>query len=185
MRPVLHMAPFLGASLITRPHRTPGSQHQANTVNTGSTTPIFSITPHYQPHDTQDFLIRNPRLGAALAAEFAPASSSSPNYPPHNLVLMASHGFAAVARDVRLATYMGVYAVVNARVQTMAGGLQQQAAGGMGQGGGGAGEDGIVYLDERQIADSWETEMGIVEKPWGLWVREVGVEGLYVNELRG
>lgn len=169
LKPVLHMAPFLGKHLpclvatpvlITRRY-------------TGSTVPIFDIAAHYSPSDTQDFLVRNQRLGAALAAEFG---DGSPPYPPNNLVLMASHGFAAVARDVKLATYMGVYAVANARVRSQALQLQQIAAMG-------GARDHVVYLDERQIKDSWETETRLVEKPWGLWVREVRVDPLYVNEL--
>ncbi|KAK3898698.1 class II aldolase and Adducin N-terminal domain-containing protein [Staphylotrichum tortipilum] len=155
LKPVIHMAPFLGSNV-----------------------PIFDIAALYQPSDTQDFLVRNQRLGAALAAEFG-GSSDSP-YPPHNLVLMASHGFAAVARDIKLATYMGVYAVANARVQSQA--LQLQQVAGMGHAPRAAGDD-IVYLDERQIRDSWETEIRTVEKPWGFWVREVRVDPLYVNEL--
>ncbi len=131
----------------------------------------------------------NQRLGAALAAEFDDLSSSSENgsriqralnnrYPAHNLVLMQSHGFAAVATDIKTATYEGIYAVANATVQSEALRLRlastDQAAQGIG---------GIAFLDERQIRDSWATESRLVGKPWELWVREVRTSSLYVNEL--
>ncbi|KAL2167448.1 hypothetical protein VTG60DRAFT_1199 [Thermothelomyces hinnuleus] len=238
LRPVIHMAPFLGKEV-----------------------PVFNITEHYLPNDTRDFLVRNQRLGSALAALFdsptpcgigssvqshhgdqdaADRGSASRRgttlgssrrlsddhgedygvccndrndvgndhsgysddgaennkgdcecghdiaangrdndihcaYPSHNIVLMQSHGFTAVATDIRIATYEGIYAVVNARVQAEA--LKIQHAYHANQA-----PDGnvwAVYLNEQQIRDSWETEINILEKPWEMWVREVKVNPLF------
>ncbi|KAL2143065.1 hypothetical protein VTI28DRAFT_405 [Corynascus sepedonium] len=185
LRSAIHMAPFLKTGV-----------------------PIFDITKYYRDNDTHDFLVRNQRLGAALAAVFdTPDLASSTDstqdkrgdhyeahrrddeftsnepdndhaYPFHNLVLMQSHGFTAVATDIKIVTYEGIYAVVNARVQAEALKIQHAYTGQAAQE-----SNGIVYLNERQVRDSWATEIGIVGKPWESWVREVKVDPLYVNEL--
>ncbi len=91
---------------------------------------------------------------------------------------MKSHGFAAVASDIRIATYQGIYAVTNARVQSEALKIQHAFTGQAAQGTG-----GIVSLDERQIRDSWATESRVIEKPWAQWVKEVRADQLYANEM--
>ncbi|KAK4236692.1 class II aldolase and Adducin N-terminal domain-containing protein [Achaetomium macrosporum] len=152
LRAAIHMAPFLGEEV-----------------------PNFDITKYYLPNDTHDFLVRDQRLGAALAAEFdshwGPGNKSS-------LVLMRSHGFTAIAADIETTTYKGIYAVVNARVQSEAIKIQHAYSGPRAEGGG-----GIAYLTPRQIRDSWQTEKQLIQRPWALWVREVKVNPLYVNEL--
>jgi hypothetical protein len=147
--------------------------------------PVFDITKYYQPNDTQDFLVCNQRLGAALAAEFGNTGNDTqvqdaPNngYPAHNLILMRSHGFAAVAPDIKTATYQGIYAVINATVQSEALKLRHAHTGQAVQG-----VNGIACLDERQIRECWATESRLVGKPWALWVREVRANPMYVNEL--
>ncbi|KAJ4289381.1 hypothetical protein N0V88_006860 [Collariella sp. IMI 366227] len=190
LRAAIHMAPFLGEEV-----------------------PNFDITNYYLPNGTQDFLVRDRRLGAALAAEFDkpvshPFSNSGSGYdgdsadtdqegndqdnghgghdgirgryPNHNLVLMRSLGFAAVATDIKLVTYEGIYAVINVKIESEAFKIQHVFTGTAAQE-----DDGIQYLNSPQIQDSWETEMQTVEKPWALWVREVEVNPLYVNELSG
>ncbi len=159
-------------------------------TDTGDTVPIFDITKYYQPNDTRDSLVCNQRLGAALATEFegSPIYSSRDgiqnvvdthhSYPAHNLVLMQSHGFAAVAGDIKIATYQGIYAVTNAKVQSEALKIQHSFTGKAAEGAG-----GIVSLDERQIRESWATERRVIEKPWAQWVKEVRVDPLYVNEV--
>lgn len=151
--------------------------------------PNFDITQHYLLSDTQDFLVRNQRLGAALAAQFDSSDTVSSvvpqdeprgngSFPRHNLVLMRSHGFSAVATDIKMATYEGVYALINAKVEAEALKLQHAYTGQAAQGG-----SGIAYLSSGQVQDSWQTEQGIVGKPWALWVREVRVNPLYMNAL--
>ena len=84
LRPVFHMAGFLGAS-----------------------TPIFEIRT-VDPES--DLLIRNARLGAALAGSLG----------QHPVVLMRGHGATAVGRHVRQAVYRAIYAEINARLQAAA-----------------------------------------------------------------
>ncbi|KAH6613556.1 class II aldolase and Adducin N-terminal domain-containing protein [Chaetomium sp. MPI-SDFR-AT-0129] len=167
LRAVNHMTPFLGTNV-----------------------PVFDITKHYLPNDKQDFLVRNQRQGAALADQFGSSTrqdyssvdetaTGSSRYPSHNLVLMRSHGFTAVAKDIKVVTFEGVYAVVNAEIQSEALKLHQAYAG-MNYG---AGKDGLTYLNEGQVQDSWETEIELVGKTWDLWEREVKLNPLYVNEL--
>lgn len=163
-----------------------------NIVNTvvGTNVPVFDITKHYLPKDTQDFLVRNQRQGAALAAKFDYSTrqdhasvdrteTGSSLYPSHNLVLMRSHGFTAVAKDIKVVTFEGVYAVVNAEIQSEALKLHQANTGMHYE----VGEDSLTYLNEKQVQDSWETEIELVGKTWDLWEREVKFNPLYVNEL--
>jgi hypothetical protein len=188
--------------------------------------PVFDITKYYRRNDTQDFLVRNQRLGAALAAEFDDSDAcdlengtrddndehhdkqhadsngdrdycddedhggdhgngqhddyhdNHHSYPNHNVVLMKSHGFTAVATTIEIATYEGIYAATNAKIQSGALKIQHAYTGQAARGG-----NGITYLNQRQIRDSWATEITIISKPWDLWVREVKVNPLYVNEL--
>jgi hypothetical protein len=91
---------------------------------------------------------------------------------------MRSHGFAAVATDIKLATFEGVNAVTNARIQSEALSIQHAYTGQAAQGG-----NGIAHLNGRQIRDTRQTMLSTLERPWELWVREVKVNPLYVNEL--
>lgn len=100
------------------------------------------------------------------------------SYPRHNLVLMKHHGFTAVATDIKIATYEGIYAATNARIQTGALLLQHAYTGKAAQG-----DNAIAYLTEQQIEDAWESMKTVIDKPWAAWEREVRVNRLYVNEL--
>jgi hypothetical protein len=91
---------------------------------------------------------------------------------------MQSHGFAAVATDLKTVTYEGIYAVINARIQADAIGMQHAYTSEAIQG-----NNGIVYLTQQQIEDAWETIKDLVDRPWAVWGREVRLNPLYVNEL--
>jgi hypothetical protein len=91
---------------------------------------------------------------------------------------MQSHGFAAVATDLKTVTYVGIYAVINARIQADAIGMQHAYTSEATQG-----NNGIVYLIQQQIEDAWETIKDLVDRPWAVWEREVRLNPLYVNEL--
>ncbi|KAL2133671.1 hypothetical protein VTI74DRAFT_1949 [Chaetomium olivicolor] len=208
LRAAIHMAPFLSECRLFV-----GNLGAHANIYIGREVPNFDITKYYLPNDMQDFLVRNQHLGAALSAEFDdPSSYASGNgtqvtyngdgadhsseddhddnkrygsrdggyssYPRHNLVLMRSHGFTAVATDIKVITFEGIYAVTNAKIESKALLIQHAFKGNAAQG-----ANGIAYLTQRQIQNSWETEIQTVEKPWALWVREVHVDPLYVNEL--
>ncbi|KAK4096966.1 hypothetical protein N658DRAFT_435070 [Parathielavia hyrcaniae] len=161
--------------------------------------PVFDIFKYLDPIDPQTVLVNTPRLGSALAAVFdscpvysdgnatteychdqdVPAvEDNHSRFPAHNLVLMQSHGFAAVATDIKTMTFLSVYAVVRARIQADALQIQHAYTGKPARGDG-----GIAYLTPRQVRDGWSVHIPTIERPWQLWTREVRVNPLYRNEL--
>ncbi|MBO9514129.1 MAG: class II aldolase/adducin family protein [Variovorax sp.] len=116
-RPVCHMSGFLGAGA-----------------------PRFEIRD--SAGDASDLLVRDDRLGRALAASLGNA----------HFVLMRGHGSTTVAPSLKLAVYRAVYGEVNARLQLQA--LQ-------------LGEPEYLTAGEAEAAMS-STE-GQVDRPWNLW----------------
>lgn len=117
LAPVCHMSGFLGAG-----------------------TPLFEIRE--TAGDASDLLVRDDRLGSALAERLGSA----------NIVLMRGHGSTVVAPSLKLAVYRAVYAEINARLQLQATQL---------------GDPEFLTPGECQAAmDSTE---GQVERPWNLW----------------
>lgn len=109
----------------------------------GQQVPVFEIRD--VAGDASDLLVRDSRLGAALAACLG----------EETLVLMRGHGSTTVGRTLAQAVFHAVYAEVNARVQYQA--LQLGSA---------------VYLSpsESQVATSTPEA---VHRAWDLWVSEV------------
>ncbi|KAI0186219.1 class II aldolase and Adducin N-terminal domain-containing protein [Xylaria flabelliformis] len=156
LQPLIHMAGFLGARV-----------------------PVFDIAEHYHANDTQDLLIRSVDLGAALAAEFsARGSETNENLPDYYVTLMQNHGFTTCATSIETVVYQAFYTQANAQVQSEAL-ATKHAYWGQGADGG----HGLPYLTQQQARDSWTSNMGTVQRPWDLWVREVKVSPLYVNAL--
>ena len=148
--------------------------------DTGENIPVFDISKHYGANDSQDLLVRNVPLGAALAADFSDGSSpQDKQLPDHSMVLMQSHGFTTCAGSIETVVFQAVYSQVNAQVQAGALGLRgQQTAASTSPS-----HDGVVYLTEQQAKDSWQTNIGTVQRPWDLWVRQVRTSPIYVNSL--
>jgi ribulose-5-phosphate 4-epimerase/fuculose-1-phosphate aldolase len=117
LQPVCHMSGFLGAG-----------------------SPLFEIRDTAGPGS--DMLVRDDRLGAALAGTLGTA----------NFVLMRGHGSTTVAPSLKLAVYRAVYAEINARMQLQA--LQ-------------LGEP--EYLTPQECEASMASTEGQVERPWNLW----------------
>ncbi|KAI1755585.1 class II aldolase and Adducin N-terminal domain-containing protein [Xylaria castorea] len=156
LKPLIHMAGFLDERV-----------------------PVFDIAKHYHDNDTQDLLIRNVGLGAALAAEFsARGSETDKSLPDYYVALMQNHGFTTCATSIETVVYKAFYTQANAQVQSEA--LATKHAY-WGQ----AVDSGyeLPYLTQQQARDSWTSNMGTVQRPWDLWVREVKVSPLYVNAL--
>jgi hypothetical protein len=103
---------------------------------------------------------------------------NSSRFPGHNIVLMQSHGFAAVATNITIATFVGVNAVVQAKIQSEALMMQHAYTGQAAQG-----DNGVVHLTPQQVRDGWEGVIPTITRAWDLWVREVEVDPLYVNKL--
>lgn len=175
----------------------------------GPQVPIYDIALHYKSSDSlHSLLVTEPHTGAALAAGFHPGTlvskttnliknfvTSTPPQPPAfpscPVVLMRGHGFTCVGSSMQEAVYRAIFTCANARIQTTALLMQGQYNLGFVAERFGAGEketgpakqEGIKYLGERECKDAWTANQGHVERPWGLWCREVEpVEGgLYRN----
>lgn len=117
LRPVCHMSGFLGAGA-----------------------PLFEIRA--SAGDASDLLVRDDRLGRALADTLGASS----------FVLMRGHGSTTVAPSLKLVVYRAVYAEVNAKLQLQA--LQ-------------LGDPEYLTAGEAEAAMA-STE-GQVERPWALW----------------
>jgi len=126
LRPVFHMSGFLGQG-----------------------TALFDIRD--TAGDT-DMLIRDARLGAALAATLGSSST----------VLMRGHGSTVVGESLEQVVYRAVYAEVNARLQMQAMGLAQAS-----------GE--VTYLNAQEAAKAAATNDTQLARVWELWSRRVGV----------
>lgn len=117
LRPVCHMSGFLGAG-----------------------TPLFEIRD--TAGDASDLLVRDDRLGRALADTLGQAS----------FVLMRGHGSTTVAPLLKLVVYRAVYAEVNAKLQFQALQLGDPE-----------------YLTPGEAAAAMASTEGQVERPWALW----------------
>ena len=118
LRPVFHMSGFLG-----------------------SATPIFEIRESGGP--ATDMLIRDRKLGAALAKSLGAAS----------FALMRGHGSVAVGATLKQVVYRAIYAEVNARLQSEAARL-----------------GAINFLNDAEAANAARTNDGVIDRPWELWL---------------
>jgi HCOMODA/2-hydroxy-3-carboxy-muconic semialdehyde decarboxylase len=117
LRPVCHMSGFLGAGA-----------------------PLFEIRD--TAGDASDLLVRDDKLGRALAGSLGSAS----------FVLMRGHGSTTVAASLKLVVYRAVYAEINARLQLQALQLGDPE-----------------YLTAGEAKAAMESTEGQVERPWALW----------------
>jgi HCOMODA/2-hydroxy-3-carboxy-muconic semialdehyde decarboxylase len=105
--------------------------------------PVWEIRDAEGPEN--NMLVTNERCGDHLAHALA----KSP------VVLMRGHGSCAVGTSVRHAVFRAVYTEINARLQAEAGRLGP-----------------IVYLEDREAANSAEANKGQIERAWALWKME-------------
>jgi len=112
--------------------------HMAGFIGEGA--PIFEIRD--VAGDGSDLLIRDRRLGAALAACFKSSA----------IVLMRGHGSTVVAPTLQRAVYRAVYAELNARYQTAA--MQ------MGE---------VTYLSAEEARTCSTSIESHIQRPWDLW----------------
>jgi HCOMODA/2-hydroxy-3-carboxy-muconic semialdehyde decarboxylase len=125
LRPVFHMSGFLGAG-----------------------TPNFEIRESGGP--ATDMLIRDRKLGAALAKSLGTAS----------FALMRGHGSVAVGSALKQVVYRAIYAEVNARLQSEA--LRLGA---------------INFLNDAEAANAARTNDSVIDRPWELWKAGVKSKG--------
>lgn len=125
LKPVFHMSGFLGTS-----------------------TPIFEIREAGGP--ATDLLIRDRKLGAALARGLGPAA----------FALMRGHGAVAVGGTLKQVVYRAIYAEVNARLQTEAMRLGT-----------------VNYLNDQEAANAARTIDSVIDRPWELWKKRAKEKG--------
>jgi HCOMODA/2-hydroxy-3-carboxy-muconic semialdehyde decarboxylase len=125
LRPLYHMSGFLGPAA-----------------------PVFEIRT---VAPASDMLIRDRRLGAALAEALGPAA----------FVLMRGHGATAVGATLRQAVYRAVYAEVNARLQAMAMQLGP-----------------VTYLSDEEAERATHTNNGQLHRAWEVWRQALAAPGL-------
>lgn len=141
----------------------------------GGNVPVWDIAPLYQDDYQQDMLVNNEELGCSLASKFASAPSSTS--PERNVVLMKSHGYTTLGRDIPTAVYRAIYTLINAGVQTNAMAIQGAA-----KYSGLVETAGVQGLSERHAKDCQKMNEATQDKSWRLWVREVESSPLYKNK---
>ena len=119
LRPICHMCGFLGAA-----------------------TPVFEIRDVAGPGS--DLLIRDSRLGAALAQSLGQSAA----------VLMRGHGSTVVGRTLRQAVFRAVYTEVGARLQSEAMRLGP-----------------VTYLTEEEGQATARTNDAQIDRTWLLWLK--------------
>ena len=145
---------------------------------TGTEVPNYDIKQLYQSGDVQSMLVNSERFGSHLAATFSKSGSSLLD---HNVVLMRNHGFTTVGTSIKQAVYRAVYTHVNASVQANAI-ILRNAFKGVSDHRGTPGQ--LDYLNEEQVVGCMQMNDSSQDRPWGLWVREVEANVLYVNEAK-
>ncbi|SAK61708.1 class II aldolase/adducin-like protein [Caballeronia glebae] len=106
--------------------------------------PVFDIRHCF---GCTDMLVRNSAQGKALAETLGNS----------DVALMRGHGFVATGPSLPAAVYRAIYTELNAAMQQKAIAL--------------GGE--VTYLDEGEGRASTETNLGVIERPWTLWKRQV------------
>ena len=119
LRPIYHMGSFLWSGA-----------------------PVWDIR---KVRDDNDILVRDRRLGAALAEALGSG----------NCVLMRGHGMTVIGDSVQEAVFRAIYTEMNARLQ-----LQAETL-----------EGPIQFLSDTEGKRSSAANRGTLERPWELWKR--------------
>ena len=120
LRPVYHMASFLWSGV-----------------------PVFDIR---HERDENDLLIRDPKLGKAMARKLGACSC----------VLMRGHGMTVVGTSLPEVVFRAVYTEVNAKLQMNAARL----------------EGPLEFLSDEEGRRATETNRSTLERPWELWKKK-------------
>jgi ribulose-5-phosphate 4-epimerase/fuculose-1-phosphate aldolase len=106
----------------------------------GTAAPVFEI--RHVAGDASDMLIRDRRLGAALASVMGQSA----------VVLMRGHGSTVVGNGLRQAVFRAIYTEVNARLQSEALRLGE-----------------VTYLSEGEATATSATNDAQIDRAWQLW----------------
>ncbi|KAH8585712.1 class II aldolase and Adducin N-terminal domain-containing protein [Bisporella sp. PMI_857] len=140
----------------------------------GTSTPVYDISDFYQADDVQDMLVRNVRLGKALADHFSNSDTEGDNIE-HAMVMMRGHGMTIVAPNMEECVLRAIYTQKNASIQTTAILMQsacRTATTALPQ---------ARFLTDREAAAAATMTHWSASRPWSLWVKEVEQVGLYIN----
>lgn len=133
---------------------------------------MFNIAEHYQSGDIQDLLIRDVRLGEALASHF---SKGPKRDSLQAVVLMRGHGFTTIASSPEECIFRAIYTQDNAGIQTTSlalnAGLPRSSE---------SGNIDVQYLSEDEVSAATGMGQSAWTRAWSLWVREVQANSLYV-----
>lgn len=106
--------------------------------------PVFDIGRCF---GCTDMLVRNSAQGKALAQTLGHS----------DVALMRGHGFVTTGPSLPMSVYRAIYTELNA-------GMQQKAIALGGE---------VAYLDDGEGKAYNETSLGVIERPWTLWKRQV------------
>ena len=109
----------------------------------GGAVPVFEIREHA---GMSDLLVRDPKLGKALAASLG----------DRPLVLMRGHGATVVGSSIREAVYRSIYAAENAWLQMEAMRLGK-----------------VTYLAPEEARLGLHVNNTSTDRPWAIWSHEV------------
>lgn len=154
LMPVFHMAGFLGQDV-----------------------PVFDIDPLYEVGERHDMLVKNSRMGNALASQFSKDPEFDKPALDYNVALMRRHGYTTHGVDIETAVYRAIYTKINAGVQTNSMLLRQafNATSKVAE------KFDFDPLTPEQCEGCIIMNEGTQDKPWKLWVQEVEASNLYVN----
>ncbi|KAF2841966.1 arad-like aldolase/epimerase [Patellaria atrata CBS 101060] len=164
--------------------------------------------------DKHDLLVSSTKLGHAFCAAFAKTNTSvnfiynklsssisgshaePPTEPEHSVVLMRGHGVTITGKGIEEVVFKAIYTQAAARAQTsavtlsrahfndLAEGKVESEGGGKIKGGKVKKSEDIHYLSTKEIVDTREMIRQTMARSWPMWLREVDVDPLYVNELK-
>ncbi|KAK5082223.1 hypothetical protein LTR05_007367 [Lithohypha guttulata] len=146
---------------------------------TGTSTPVFDIAKHYQADDIPDLLIRNTRLGEALASQFAHSDANEDGTQGESArpaVLMRGHGVTITGTRIEEAVFRAIYMQDNAEIETTS--LLLRAAHPSGPNEGSI----IQYLSPEEAAGAAGMTQWAWERAWALWIKEVEAVSIYSRE---
>jgi len=151
-----------------------GLEQELTLAGKGHDVPVFDIGTVYAPGEQQDLLVRDSRLGSALASKFVSGETQSPS-PEHSVVLMRRHGYTTHGRDIETAVYRAIYTKVNAGVQTNAMLLRSAMPSTMQP------KFELEPLTDDMCRGCIKMNEGTQDKPWKLWAAEAENSSLYIN----
>ena len=141
----------------------------------GTGLPNFDPETVYNATQSRDLLIRDPRLGAALAKLLSDSPINKTLL--HAGVLQRGHGFSMTGGTIEMAVYNAIFTQISAQMQATA--MQLASDGGV--------YSTIRYLSTREWMAGQQTTSDVTSsRAWTLWSAEVerAAGTLYRNSLQ-